>query len=614
MNSSLLSSLNEKQKESVLYFDSPLLITAGAGSGKTKVLTHKIAFLIQEKGIKPENILALTFTNKAAKEMRERVESLTGIKTSSLWLSTFHAFGLKFLRKEVFPNKKIIVIDRNDQKSLLKEIIKRKNLNISKDRLKEVLNSFSNLKKKGFLINKREILVNFLSSELIELFLEYQKELTKRDALDFDDLISQTYVNLKKNQVLKEKYQNLFEYILVDEFQDTSPEQYKLLKELIKNGNITVVGDEDQSIYSWRGADMNIFLSFPEDFPGTKIIRLEENYRSTKIIINSASAVINENKNRIGKTLFTNNVVGDRILVYFGKTKEEEALFIANHIANNSENPDFFPVGVLYRINARSRAIEDALLRYGLSYKIVGGLSFYDRKVVKDITAYLKLAYNTEDDISFLRALSFPNRGFGKKTVEKIVEYAKREQLSYYESLKRLLKKKELKKQRGEDFINLIEFLKDNLNETVYFLLSTIVERTEYKKALTKKDDPFETQKENVNELLELADHFTGDVSDFISSLVLREQTEAISEKTKISLMTIHAAKGLEFNTVFLAGVEDGALPHFLSKEDKHLIEEERRLFYVAMTRAKKRLILTHVKENSPFIETIPYHYLYFIR
>ncbi len=610
----LLSQLNEKQREAVLYFDSPLLITAGAGSGKTKVLTHKIAYLIAEKSVPPGNILALTFTNKAAKEMRERVEKITGINTKGLWISTFHAFGLKFLKRELFGDKKIIVIDRADQKSLLKEIIKRKRLNISKDRLKEVINTFSNLKKRGFLINKREILINYLNSEQIELFLEYQKELSKRDALDFDDLISQTFTTLKNNKKIKDRYQSMFEYILVDEFQDTSPEQYRLLKEIIRDGNIAVVGDEDQSIYSWRGADMNIFLSFPQDFPKTKIIRLEENYRSTKIIINSASSVISENKNRIGKTLFTNNTVGDRILVYFGKTKEDEGIFIANHIKNNIDNSDFFPVGILYRINSRSRAIEDALLRFRISYKIVGGLSFYDRKVVKDITAYLKLAYNLEDDLSFLRAIQFPNRGFGKKTLEKIVFFAEENRISYFSALKELLKRGELKKPKGKDFVSLIEEIRDNLHSSVHFLLSEIVEKTEYKKALTKKEDPFETQKENVNELLELAYNFSGDVADFITNLVLREQTETISENTKVSLMTIHAAKGLEFNTVFIAGVEDGSLPHFLSREDRELVEEERRLFYVAMTRAKKRLILTHTKEASSFLSSIPSHYLYFLR
>ncbi len=615
MKDSILSSLNEKQREAVLYFDSPLLISAGAGSGKTRVLTHKIAYLIEERNTLPSQILALTFTNKAAKEMRERVELLTGLKADNLWISTFHAFGLKFLRNEIHKGKKTIVIDRADQKSILKEIIKRKRLNLSKDRLKDIINNFSNLKKRGIILNKKEILINFLSSELVDLFLEYQKELEKRDALDFDDLISQTYTSLKKFPEIREKYRKKFKYILVDEFQDTSPEQYKLLKELISNGNIAVVGDEDQSIYSWRGADMNIFLSFPKDFPNTKIIRLEENYRSTKIIINSASSVIKENKNRIGKTLFTNNTVGDRIIVFFSKTKEEEASFIAGTIRNNFENPDFFPVGILYRINSRSRAIEDSLLTYRIPYKIVGGLSFYDRKVVKDITAYLKLAYNEEDNPSFIRAISFPNRGFGKKTLETITSFSEEKGISsYYRALKELINSGALNKPKGKAFINLIEHLKYNMDSSVYYLISEVVEKTEYLKALSKKDDPFNTQKENVKELIELASNFSGDLASFITTLVLREQVEDITSDTKVSLMTIHAAKGLEFNTVFLAGVEDGSLPHFLSKDDKSLIEEERRLFYVAITRAKKRLFLTHIKEASTFLEAIPKHFLYFTR
>ncbi len=611
---SMLSELNKAQKEAVEYFGSPLLISAGAGSGKTRVITYKIAYLLKKLNYMPFNILALTFTNKAANEMRERVEKLTGLNGKSLWISTFHSFGLRVLKTEKKDGEQIIVIDRADAKSLINEIITRLKINIPKTEIKKVINSIANLKKKGIVSLERDILVNYLYSDYIDVFIEYQKELEKKHAYDFEDLIVKTYRLFNKNSEIREKYKNRFKYILVDEFQDTSPEQYKLLKTLITDGNICVVGDEDQSIYSWRGANMDIFLNFPEDFPDTKIIRLEENYRSTKIIIDSATEVIERNTKRIGKSMFTRKGEGNPILLFNGRNKEDEAAFIAQYIMDNKDNPDFFPIGILYRVNSRSRAIEDALSYFGIDYKIIGSLSFYDRKVVKDLSAYLKLAFNEKDDVSFLRAIQAPNRGVGNKTIEKIKENSFIGKLSYYESLKDLSGKKSLKSKKIEDFISLIEFLKENLyNNSIASVIQTVVEKTNYKQYIEKNGDRFNTQWENIQELLEIADKFQGDITDFINMLVLRQTTENISETAKVLLLTIHAAKGLEFNTVILAGCESGVIPHIMSKDNKDSVEEERRLFYVAMTRAKKRLVFTSQNEWSDFIYSIPSPNLYYI-
>jgi DNA helicase-2/ATP-dependent DNA helicase PcrA len=612
--SSLLSELNKAQKEAVEYFGTPLLISAGAGSGKTRVITYKIAYILKKLNYMPFNILALTFTNKAANEMRERVELLTGLDGKSLWISTFHSFGLRILKKEKREGEQIIIIDRADAKSLLSEIITRLKKDIPKTEIKKVINSIANLKKKGIISLERDILINYIYSDYIDIFIEYQKELEKKHAYDFEDLIVKAYQLLNKNSEIREKYKKQFKYILVDEFQDTSPEQYKFLKTLITDGNLCVVGDEDQSIYSWRGANMDIFLDFPEDFPDTKIIRLEENYRSTKIIIDSATEVIERNTKRIGKSMFTQKEGGNPILMFNGRNKEDEAAFIAQYITDNKDTADFFPVGILYRVNSRSRAIEDALTYSGIKYKIIGSLSFYDRKVVKDLSAYLRLAFNEKDDISFLRAIQAPNRGVGNKTIEKIKENSFINKISYYESLKQLSKQKILKSKKITDFISLIELLKDNLHHhSIASIIQMAVEKTGYKQYLEKSGDRFNSQWENVQELLEIADKFQGDIIDFINTLVLRQTTENISETAKVLLLTIHAAKGLEFNTVILAGSEEGVIPHIMSKDSRDRIEEERRLFYVAMTRAKKRLVLTSQNEWSNFIYSIPSTHLYYL-
>jgi len=609
----ILVSLNKEQKEAVTYFDSPLLISAGAGSGKTRVVTHKIAYLINNKKVRPDNILALTFTNKAAREMKNRVKKLTGIDSKNLWVSTFHAFGLKILNIEKKNKKNIIVVDRTEQKSIISDISEKLKLKIPKTEIKKIINSFSNLKKKGILNLNKDILVNYLNHNYIDLFIHYQKELEKIDAYDFDDLIIKTLKLFKTEKNIREKYKNKFKYILIDEFQDTSPEQYKLIKEIINKGNICVVGDEDQSIYSWRGADMDIFLSFPNDFPDTKIIRLEQNYRSTSIIIDSATEVIERNVKRIGKKLFTNNSGGNPILCYKADSREKEGEFIAQYIVNNKQNQSFFPLGILYRTNSRSRIIEDYLNINNINYKIIGSLSFYDRKEIKDLTSYLKLAYKTNDNASFLRSIKVPRRGIGKKTLQIIKDNALKENISYFLSLKHLFKNNIINNNKITKYIDLIESLKSNLySQTIDYQINKIIDVISYKQFLKQQEDTFNTKWENVQELLDMAKKYDNSIDMFINTLTLRESTENISEQSKVLLMTIHAAKGLEFNSVILSGLEDGVLPHIFSKESSEQIEEERRLFYVAMTRAKERLVFTCHKYWSDFIYSIPSKFLYY--
>ena len=612
----LLVQLNPRQREAVTYFDGPLLISAGAGSGKTRVITFKIAYMIREMGLQPEEVLALTFTNKAAHEMKERVQALTGVEGSRLWISTFHSFGLRLLMTHHSNGKSLSVLDREDQKALLKEIAASMKLKLDSDELKKVVAEISGTKRKGILIQVRAMLINYMDSRYIDLYLRYQKELEKRQAVDFEDLIARPTQMLKKDEELRKRVAAQFGYVLVDEFQDTSPEQYKLLRQITREKDLCVVGDEDQSIYSWRGADREIFKLFRDDNEGCKVIALEENYRSSKMIIQGASAVINGNSERIEKNLFTRDPEGDPILLYKAADKEKEAEFIASTIRNNTGARDFFPVGVLYRINSRSRALEDALNEAGVKYKIVGSLRFYERKEVKDLAAYLKLAYFPDDDPSFLRAISFPPRGIGEKTLEKVKEMALSWGIPYLEADRKAEREGVVKAGLFREFLSILdETARDLDKKPLDQVLKRVVERTDFRRFLTRKEeDVLEGRWENVEELLEIASRFPGEWTEFLSQLTLREGTEELRDEASVVLMTIHAAKGLEFNTVILAGVEEGSLPHMFAKESLEGLEEERRLFYVAMTRAKRRLFLTSCREWSRFVDEIPLPYRRFLR
>ncbi len=594
-----LDSLNETQREAVEYFDSPLLITAGAGSGKTMVITYKIAYMVKFLKIPPERILAVTFTNKAANEMKERLMNLTKLPSSRFpWVSTIHSFGLKIIKREVKDSQKLSIYDRDDQKVLIKEIGKKLDLKISSDEVVEIIREISNLKKRGIITKNRDILINYLDLSMIEIYIRYLEEMEKRNALDFEDLITIPYKMFVSSEELREKYKNYFSYILIDEFQDTSPEQFKLIKQIVKNGNICVVGDEDQSIYSWRGADMNLFLNFRVEFSGTKIISLEENYRSTSIILDAANQVIVNNKNRIGKKLFTRKKGGLPIGVYYYSSKEDEAEFTANFIQKNSSLDDFFPLAVLYRINSRSALIEEALIKRGINYKIVGSQRFFDRKEIKDIVSYLRLIVDKGDNVSFLRAIHVPPKGIGEKTVEKIRNHSLEHNSSYFDSFKMLINEGGIKKEKAKNFLKLIEE-KSNRLKTGYYsstgeLIEELIDESGYVEYLKgSSGDPLNTREENLKELVQIGYGFKGEIYEFLEHVSLREGVEELKGNEMVTLMTIHSAKGLEFNTVILVGVEENILPHYLSLGYESAIEEERRLFYVAMTRAKKRLIIS---------------------
>ncbi len=605
--------LNPQQKEIVEYFDSPLLITAGAGSGKTMVITYKIAYMVEELKIPPERILAVTFTNKAAREMKERLIVLTALSPDRFpWVSTIHSFGLKIIKKELKNSGELIIYDRDDQKMLIKEIVKSMGYKTKAEDITEIVKIISGIKKKGITTKNRDVLINYININLIDVFISYLNEMEKRKALDFEDLIIIPYKLFLSSPEIVEKYKRYFKYILIDEFQDTSPEQFKLIKLLINNGNICVVGDEDQSIYSWRGADMNIFLNFKSEFPETRIVRLEENYRSTSIILDAANRVINNNKLRIGKKLFTRKKGGLPIGLFFYTYREDEAFFVADLIKSNRGIDDFFPAAVLYRINSRSGLIEEALIKNGINYKIVGSQKFFDRKEIKDIVSYLRLIANDEDNVSFVRAIQIPPKGIGIKTIEKIRNYAFNKKLSYYNALKELIKNREIKKEGAKKFISLIdkkrELIKEKNSPQLNHLIENLIEEIGYIEYLNSGEkDPLRTREANVLELIKIAESFNGSFYEFLEHISLREGVEELTGKEEVTLMTIHAAKGLEFNTVILTGVEEKIIPHFFSLDYEEAIEEERRLFYVAMTRAKKRLFISaSALSPSRFLDEIP--------
>lgn len=604
---SIFEGLNLQQKEAVEYIESPLLVIAGAGSGKTKVITHKVAYLIS-KGFEPESILALTFTNKAADEMKRRVSVLVGKEFKDLWIMTFHAFAARILRilgKIIGISSDFSIIDREDQKNILKEILLSHELELGRAFVNSFVEKMGYTKSSLTFYPSEEFLYQrWFREKEVELFNLYHKELKRLNCLDFDDLILKCIELLKNPESERLKYR--FKYILIDEFQDTSPPQYEIVK-LLYCGGITAVGDEDQSIYSWRGANLENILRFEEDFPGAKIIKLEENYRSTKLILMGAQEVIVKNSRRREKFLFTNNPHGEPIIHFIAKNPVEEAKFIVDETKRIAEEKELLPIAIFYRVNQQSRNIEEALSAMKVPYKLIGGIRFYERKEIKDVIAILKIILNRDDNLSFKRVLAEIVGGISRKSVQKIVEISEKEKISIYEGTKIFIEQagRDAKEELHELFKKLDEWVKESSLIPPPELVAKIV------KYLTMKEIYEEERIENLEELVKGISemekiYYDITLRDIVDNLSLKSDSD-LEEHPMVNLMTLHISKGLEFPTVFIAGVDEDFLPHRKSLSN-HDIEEERRLFYVGMTRAKKRLYLTSGGNPSRFLKEIPEH------
>ena len=617
----LLNSLNDKQKEAVLATEGPCLVIAGAGSGKTKVLTHKIAYLMAEKYIKPWNILAITFTNKAANEMKERVQNLVGEAANDMWIGTFHSICVRILRKFIdrigFDNS-FIIFDTSDQKTVVKECLKELKIDDKLFTDKSVMYEISNAKNE--MLEPKAYATKysgeFRKETIAKIYELYQKKLKENNAIDFDDIINFTIKILTENTDILEFYTNKFEYVLVDEYQDTNKAQFTLVTLLAsKNGNITVVGDNDQGIYSFRGADITNILNFEKDFPGTKIVKLEQNYRCTGNILKAANAVIKHNTVKYDKKLWTENDEGNKPCIYSGEDEYDEASYIVSEI-NHLRREEYYKYSdfaVLYRMNSQSRAIEDILRRENIPYKIIGGLKFYERKEIKDIIAYLRLIFNGNDNLSLKRIINEPKRGIGKTSLDAIQEVADNNGISMYEVIKNA-------EQYGlnrvyvntREFIEQIENLKAKKDEIkISDLIKETLRTTGYTQAL-KNENTIEAESriQNLDEFLTVAIEFEDEsaentLGDFLEGITLTTDLDnSDTSEDSVTLMTLHSAKGLEFPVVFLVGMEEGIFPGYKSIGEEKELEEERRLFYVGITRAKEYLHLTCARRRTIFGST----------
>ena len=616
----LINGLNDKQKEAVLATDGPCLVIAGAGSGKTKVLTHKIAYDI-ESGIKPWNILAITFTNKAANEMKERIEKLIGDAAKDLWMGTFHSICVRILRRyidRIGYKTDFVIFDTSDQKTLIKECLKTLKVDDKIFTDRGVLSEISNgknemLEPKAYGVKYAG---DFRKKTIAEIYELYQRRLRENNAIDFDDIINFTIKILSENPDVLDYYTEKFKYILVDEYQDTNKAQFTLVSLLAsKYGNVTAVGDNDQGIYSFRGADISNILNFERDFPGTRIIKLEQNYRCTGNILKAANAVIKHNENKYDKKLWTENEEGHLPCIYCGEDEYDEGRYIVeqiNHLKTEEyyKNSDFT---ILYRMNAQSRAIEDILMREGIPYKVIGGLKFYERKEIKDIIAYLRLIHNSADNLSLKRIINEPKRGIGKTSIEQIQEISDKTGNSMYEIIRNAQEYGLTRVfSNSRDFIEQIEYLKSKKDELkISDLIKETLNKTGYTKALENENSvEAETRIENLEEFLTVAIEFEEESADntlaeFLENITLSSDIDGMEDQdNSITLMTLHSAKGLEFPVVFLVGMEEGILPGYKSIGEPQALEEERRLFYVGITRAKQYLYLTCAKHRTIFGST----------
>ncbi len=602
----MIEELNEKQKEAVLYNEGPLLILAGAGSGKTKVLTTKIAYLISEKDVSPYNILAITFTNKAAKEMKERINALVGSLSKNIQISTFHSFGLKLLRenyKYLGYESNFSIMDSDDSLTIVKKILKNMGLDPKIYNPKAIRNKISSCKNE---LITPDAYTKFVVSEFEEVvhkvFTKYEQTLKENNSVDFDDLLILPIKLFKENKEVLEKYQERYKYILIDEYQDTNEAQYILTKMISsKYQNICCVGDNDQAIYGFRGANYKNILNFERDYPNSKVILLEENYRSTKNILDAANCVIRNNKNRKEKNLWSQKGDGEKIEYHKANDEKDEARYVINEIKkiiSNGKNYD--EIAILYRTNAQSRNLEEAFLQENMPYRVVGSFYFYSRKEIKDLIAYLRLIHNPKDNVSLLRVINTPKRGIGLRTIQNIIDKAEINNTSYYEAIEG---SKEL------EFKELIEKLrKFSDNATLTELIDKTLEASGLKKELEdEKSLEADIRLENLEEFKSITRAFEereGLVSleDFLLEISLISDVEEYKDDTnRVSLMTVHSVKGLEFDYVFVVGLEEGIFPHMNSMMDSSELEEERRLCYVAITRAREKLYLVNARSRMLF-------------
>ena len=618
----IYDTLNPMQQEAVRCTEGPLLILAGAGSGKTRVLTHRAAYLIGERHVNPWNIMAITFTNKAAGEMRERVDKLVGLGSESIWVSTFHSMCVRILRRFIEAlgyGKNFSIYDSDDQRTLMKQVFHLLNVEPKQFKERQVLGVISHAKDQ--LIGPEEFLLNagsdFRLKKTGEIYQEYQRQLKRNNALDFDDLIVKTVELFPTNPQILEYYQDRFRYIMVDEYQDTNMAQFQLVKLLAaKYRNLCVVGDDDQSIYRFRGADIRNILSFEESFPGAKVVKLEQNYRSTQNILDAANEVIRNNQGRKEKRLWTANETGAPVRFYQFDTAREEADFVLSQIRKS----DFSlkDQAVLYRTNAQSRLFEERCIFYNIPYRLVGGVNFYQRREIKDVLAYLKIIANGEDDLATLRVINVPKRGIGAASMNKVTVFASVNQLSLYEALEDAKMVPGLGKAVGkiEGFVKQIEALRAMAGPggcSIKDLIEGVLEQTGYAKELEQEGE--EEAKErlaNIGELVNKAAAFEAEsgsrsLDEFLEQVALVADVDSLNQsEERVTLMTLHSAKGLEFPKVYLAGMEEELFPSAMAvfSPDPTDLEEERRLCYVGITRAQKELVLTAARKRMVNGET----------
>lgn len=601
-----LEELNERQREAVLYNDGPLLIIAGAGAGKTKTLTTKIAYLIEKKNVAPENILAITFTNKAAKEMKDRLFKTIGQTAKYLEVSTFHSFGLKLLRENYDAlgyDKNFVIMDSDDSLTVVKKIIKDVGYDPKIYNPRAIRNKISSCKNE---MTTPEAYERYAASDfekvVQEIYAKYEKKLQRNNSVDFDDLLLLPIELFKKNPDILNKYQDLYQYILIDEYQDTNEAQYILTKMLsAKNRKITCVGDDSQSIYSFRGANYKNILNFEKDYKDAKTILLEQNYRSTSNILDAANQVIKNNKMRKDKNLWTSRGIGEKIKYYRAYNERDEAQYVIRKIKElTNRNVEYKDIAVLYRTNAQSRVLEEEMLKENLPYRVIGSFYFYSRKEIKDLIAYLRLIHNSKDNVSLLRVINTPKRGIGLKTIENLTIQADAMGVSIYEAIS---SGKEL------EFKNLIEKLKEMSKDlTLTELIDKVLDASGMKKELEdEKTLEAEVRLENLEEFKSITKTFEEregliSLEDFLLEISLISDVEEYKDDpNRISLMTVHSVKGLEFDHVFVVGMEEGIFPHINSLMDNSELEEERRLCYVAITRAKDDLHLVNARRRTLF-------------
>lgn len=638
--SDILEKLNKVQKEATVYTGGPLLILAGAGSGKTRVLTYKIAYLLEIQFCAPWEILAITFTNKAAKEMKERVEDLVGEISKEIWLGTFHSVCVRILKREIGHlgyTRDFNIIDEQDKLKIIKEIMKKQNIDDKSYPASTFIYAISSAKDKlnSYSDYLKEATGDYRKEKIAMVYEEYQKTMKKNNALDFDDIIFKTVELFKKEEDVLKHYQNKFKYVLVDEYQDTNHAQFMLVSMLVKeHGHICVVGDESQSIYGFRGADISNILEFEKTYKNARIIKLEQNYRSTKTILNAANNVIKNNTSKIDKALWTENNEGEKIKYFTARNEYEEIGYIVNmidtHVRQSIGKLSYKDFAILYRTNAQSRVIEEMFLREGIPYKLIGGTKFYSRKEIKDITSYLKLINNPKDNVSLSRIINEPKRGIGDTSVEKLKDLAEKENLSIFEYIKTSTELSNIRCTNAliqfKDIIENLISLKSELN--ISELIKKTLVLTGYEAELKKeKTTENESRIENIYEFIGVASEFENQMientlTDFLDSIALIADVDSLEETNEtVTLMTMHNAKGLEYQVIFLCGMEEGLFPSKRSLDETSGVEEERRLCYVGITRAKEKLFLTNAAQRtmygtttytmpSRFVEEIPEDFL----